>query len=81
MLHRLWGLPLRMVFVCDWHRRQVVLIALGVAVGWGGYFAGQKWLIVAAALIAGPSMLCFALLPVLAILFLGLERLYGGQED
>jgi H+/Cl- antiporter ClcA len=80
MLHRWWGLPLRMVFVCDWHRKHALLIVLGVIVGWCGYFASQKWLIVAAALVAGPSILCFLLLPILAFVFIGLETLFGDKD-
>jgi H+/Cl- antiporter ClcA len=80
MLHRWWGLPLRMVFVCDWHRKHALLIVLGVIVGWCGYFASQKWLIVAAALVAGPSILCFLLLPILAFVFIGLENLFGDND-
>ncbi len=80
MLHRYWGLPLRMIFVCDWHRRHVMLIAIGVVLGWCGYAMSQKWLLAIAALIAAPSLLCFLLLPVLAILFIGLEALFGAQD-
>jgi hypothetical protein len=81
MLHRYWGLPLRMIFLCDWHRRHAMLIAIGVVFGWCGYATSQKWLLVIAALIAAPSMLCFLLLPVLAILFIGLENLSQSQDD
>lgn len=81
MLHRIWGIPLRMVFVCDWHRRHAILLAIAAGVGWVGYTFSQKWLLATALVVAAPSALCFFLLPVLAITFLGIERLFEPRND
>jgi hypothetical protein len=81
MLHRVWGLPLRMVFLCSWHRRHATLIAAGVPAGLLGYDLSQPWLVTMAIITTGPSILCLTSLPFLAILFMGLGKLFSAEDD
>jgi hypothetical protein len=75
VLHRVWGLPLRMIFLCSWHRVHFAAIALGVAVVAAGKLTGVPWLGFVGVCVAAPSVVCLLLFPVLAILFLALEKL------
>ena len=75
MDHRVWGLPLRMIFLCSWHRVHIAIITVGLACIGAGVMFDVAWLRVAGKWVAAPSVVSLLLLPVLAILFIGLEKL------
>lgn len=79
MLHRVWGLPLRMIFLCTWHRVHFAVIAVGAALMGIGALTHKPAIGFVGVCIAAPSMLCLVLLPVLAVLFIGLEKLFADR--
>lgn len=80
MLRRVWGLPLRMIFLCTWHRVHFVIISIGAALMGIGALTHKPAVRLIGACIAAPSTLCIALLPVFAILFIGLEKLFADRS-
>jgi hypothetical protein len=78
-LHRVWGLPLRMIFLCSWHRVHFAFIAVGGGLIGVGALIHKPLVAFVGASIAAPSMLCLALLPVLAVLCVGLEKLFADR--
>ena len=80
MLHRVWGLPLRMIFLCSWHRVHFALMAVGAALVGTGAVTNKPPIGFVGVCIAAPSVLCVVVLfPVLAITFLGLEKLFADR--
>ena len=79
MLHRVWGLPLRMIFLCSWHRVHFAVIAVGAALIAIGARTHKPPIGFVGVCIAAPSTICLFLLPVLAITFIGLEKLFADR--
>jgi hypothetical protein len=69
------GLPMRMIFMCYWHRIHAALIFLGIVLLILSRFFHVPILKTIGFLVGGPSMLCMALLPILAITFLAISKL------
>ena len=80
MLHRMWGLPLRMVFLCSWHRVHFAAIAAGLGLMGIGALLRKAPLVFVGTCVAAPSVLCLLLLPVLAVAFIGLEKLFADRH-
>lgn len=78
MLHRVSGLPLRIIFLCSWHRVHFALIGIGITCFGAGWLLHNTWLRLLGQWIAAPSMVCLLLLPILAMLFIALEKILSG---
>ena len=80
VLHRVWGLPLRMIFLCGWHRVHFALMAIGAALAGIGTLTHKPLISFLGVCVAAPSTLCVVVLfPVLAITFVGLEKLFADR--
>lgn len=79
MRHRVWGLPLRMIFLCSWHRVHFAVIAVGAALLGIGALTRKAAIGVVGVCMAAPSIICLLLLPVLALTFMGLEKLFADR--
>jgi hypothetical protein len=81
MLHRVWGLPLRMIFLCSWHRVHFVFMAVGAALMGIGALTHKPLIGFLGVCIAAPSTVCVVVLfPVLAITYVGLEKLFTDRR-
>lgn len=69
------GLPMRMIFLCSWHRIHAALIFLGIVLLILSRVFHAPVLKTIGFIVGGPSMLCMALLPILAITFLTISKL------
>jgi len=73
----LLGLPIRMVFLCSWHRLHTVLIFLGFLVICLSKLLKNEWLEIIGEFILAPSALCFLLFFTLTPLFVLYEKLFS----
>jgi hypothetical protein len=75
------GLPLRMIFLCEWHRVHAGLIFAGVAIAGVGDWRHVVWLKLAGVAVALPSVGCFALWIGLIPLFIVLDKLFPSRPS
>ena len=75
------GLPLRMVFLCSWHRVHATIIFLAVVASLVLLNIGHRSAARITLLVATPSILCMLLLPVLGITFLTISRIGKKHTD
>ena len=77
MLHRMWGLPLRMVFLCSRHRVHFAVLGVGAGLMGIGPWMHKPLIGMIGTCAAAPSMLCLLMFPILAVMFIGLEKLFA----
>jgi hypothetical protein len=70
------GLPLRMIFLCEWHRMHAGLIFAGVAIAGVGDWRHVFRVKLIGLAVALPSVVCLALWVGLTPLFLLLDKLF-----
>jgi hypothetical protein len=70
------GLPFRMIFLKSWHVLNAFIFFLGLGLFSVSTLAGISWLETTSYFVMGFPLACFALLPVMIILFIILEKIF-----